>query len=58
MFVNDRRNKLEIYFDKGGKVPQKDDVVVVYGSKKDDILFIESLSIMQKKCYMKLSDIK
>ena len=43
MFVNDRRNKLEIYFDKGGKVPQKDDVVVVYGSKKDDILFIESL---------------
>ena len=58
MFVNDRRNKLEIYFDKGGKVPQKDDVVVVYGSKKDDILFIESLSIMKKKCYMKLSDVK
>lgn len=58
MFVNDRRNKLDAYFDRGGKMPNKEDVVIVYGAKRDDVLFLESLSIMEKKCYMKLSDVK
>ena len=58
MFVNDARGKLDRYYDSGGKLPKKDDIVVFSGSKKDDVCFINHLKIMEKTCYMKLSDVK
>lgn len=58
MFVNDRRNKLDRYFESGGEMPQKDDIVIVFGRKGDDVLFMSDLSIMNKKCFMKLSDLR
>jgi len=46
------------YIESGGKIPGKDNIVVVIGRKADDILFIDSLSIVDEKICMKLADLK
>lgn len=46
------------YIESGGKVPDKDNIVVIVGRKADDILFIDSLSIVDEKICMKLADLK
>jgi len=50
--------KLQDYYDQGGKTPVKDNIVLFYGKKAEDIIFIENMSIVDKNIYMKLSDIK
>ena len=46
------------YIDSGGKVPDKDNIVIIVGRKAEDILFIDSLSIVDEKICMKLADLK
>lgn len=46
------------YIESGGKVPDKDNIVIIVGRKAEDILFIDSLSIVDEKICMKLADLK
>ena len=50
--------KLSDYVDSGGKLPSKNDIVIVSGSKGDDIIFVDKINILKDKIYMKLSQIK
>jgi DNA polymerase-3 subunit alpha len=58
MSNNARYSKLQEYYDKGGKTPAKENIIVIYGKKGEDILFIDELSIIDKCIHMKLSDLK
>lgn len=58
---NGRWNRIEVLSKFNTKHPKglkKDNIVIFYGSKGEDILFIHSFSVMDEKIYMKLSDIK
>ena len=46
------------FLDQGNKVPSKDSVITLTGRKGEDILFIDSVSIVDDKIYMKLGDLK
>jgi DNA polymerase-3 subunit alpha len=46
------------YIESGAKIPEKDNIVVLVGRKGDDILFVDSLSIVDEKICMKLADLK
>jgi len=54
----DGRDKKLSKFKNRSKLPEKDSIVILLGSKGEDILFIEELSIVDEKIYMKLSDLK
>ena len=56
----DSRNKprLTEYLDRGNKLPKEENIIIVTGKKGDDILFIDKMSILDEKIYMKLSEIK
>jgi DNA polymerase-3 subunit alpha len=56
----DSRRKLACteYIESGKKVPEKDNILIVVGRKASDILFIDSMSIVDERIYMKLTDIK
>ena len=56
--VDGRSKNLQKYLDKGNKVPEKNNIVIIYGSKGDDVLFIDDLSIVDERIYMKLSDLR
>lgn len=59
MIADNRRSaSCKKYLDSGGKVPKKGSIVILYGSKGDDIVFANTLSIVDEKIYMKLSDLK
>jgi len=59
MLIDNRREKkCTDYFDKGGEIPKKESIVCFYGSKQDDIIFLDSFDILDKKIYMKLADLK
>ena len=53
-----QKNSVEEFLSKNGGLPDKGSIAVVSGSKGEDILFIDSLSIMDEIIYMKLSDLK
>ena len=55
---NRRENKFSAYEESGAKMPKEDNIVVCSGSKGDDILFANSLKILDEKIYMKLMEIK
>jgi hypothetical protein len=44
--------------DNGNKLPKEESIVIVTGRKGEDILFIDKMSILDEKIYMKLSEIK
>ena len=52
------RAKLTEYLDSGKKLPIKGDVIIVFGSKGDDIIFVDKIEVLQEKIYMKLSQLK
>lgn len=56
----DSRRKLSCteYIESGKKVPEKDNILIIVGRKANDILFIDSMSIVDERIYMKLADIK
>jgi DNA polymerase-3 subunit alpha len=59
MLANNRRSAtLEQYLNNGGKKPKEGEIIFVYGSKGDDIIFGEKLTILDEKIYTKLSEIK
>ena len=58
MMMDNREKALSKYTNNGGQTPKKDNIVVISGQKGDDILFLDKLSIVDEKIYMKLSDIK
>ena len=59
MLLNSRRgNFYDKYFSSDQKTPLKKNIVVAYGRKGEDIVFLDSLSIMDEKIYMKMSEIK
>lgn len=58
MCDNARFKKCSEYLEEGGKIPEKEDIVVVLGSKSEDgTVFADDISIMSEKIYMKLSDV-
>ncbi len=53
-----RETKLTDYLNSGKKLPSKDDVVIITGVKGDGIIFINSITSLKDKIYMKLSQLK
>jgi DNA polymerase III alpha subunit len=53
-----RDDKFTQYYEGGGKTPKEDDIVVLYGSKADDSIFLNGLTILTEKIYTKLSQIE
>ena len=59
MLANNRRSAtLDQYLDNGGKKPKDGEIVFVYGSKGEDIIFGEKLTVLDEKIYTKLSEVK
>ena len=59
MLINNKRSAtLDNYLNNGGKKPQEEQIVFVYGSKGEDIIFGDSITILDEKIYTKLSEIK
>lgn len=52
------RRKLSKYLDRGNIIPEKGNIVSVFGTKGDDILFMDDMNILDHKIYMKLSELK
>tara|TARA_B100000900_G_scaffold375510_1_gene357622 strand:- start:41658 stop:44198 length:2541 start_codon:yes stop_codon:yes gene_type:complete len=55
---SNRESRLTDYLDAGNKLPKKDDVVILTGSKGDDIIFANTINTLKDKIYMKLSQVK
>lgn len=55
---NARYTKLQDYYERGGKTPSKENIIVLYGKKGEDILFVDEMSVIDKCIHMKLSDLK
>ena len=59
LFLDSQRApRLTDYLDSGKKLPKKGDVVIIHGSKGDDVVFMENVFPLKDKIYMKLSEIK
>ena len=59
MLANNRRSaSLDTYLNAGGKKPKEGEIVFIYGSKGEDIIFGEKITILDEKIYTKLSEIK
>ena len=54
----DGRDKNLSKFLSKNRTPEKNNIIILLGSKGDDILFVNQASIIDEKIYMKLSDIK
>ena len=64
--VEDETNEITcLMFEKGieacmqsnSKLPEKENVVIINGSKADDAIFVNSIGVQNNKIYMKLSDV-
>jgi DNA polymerase-3 subunit alpha len=59
MMVDSRRGRTcTEYIAKGHKIPDKDNILIVVGRKAKDILFVDSMSVVDEKIHMKLADLK
>ena len=59
LFLDGERDmRLTNYLDAGKKLPKKGEIVIIYGSKGDDVVFVDKVFPLKDKIYMKLSDIK
>ena len=59
MLMNNRRSAtLDNYLNNGGKKPKEGEIVFIYGSKGEDIIFGEKITILDEKIYTKLSELK
>ena len=59
MLIDNRRFPRYSDYESSGKVwPEKDNIIVMTGSKGEDILFMDDMDIVDHKIYMKLSDLK
>ena len=55
---NLRRTNLIFPIDKGNKIPEKGNIVILFGAKGEDVIFMDNLSIVDERIYMKLSDLR
>ena len=39
-------------------MPKENNIVVAYGQKGEDIMFIQDLKVLNQSVYMKLADVK
>jgi DNA polymerase-3 subunit alpha len=53
-----RDDKFTMYYEGGGKTPKEDDIVIVYGSKAEDSIFLNGLTILSEKIYTKMSQVE
>jgi DNA polymerase III alpha subunit len=59
MLLNSRRgNFYDRYFESDKKTPTKKNIIIAYGRKAEDIIFLDSINIMDEKIYMKMSEVK
>jgi hypothetical protein len=59
MLIDNRRfQRFSNYESSGKSWPEKENIVVLSGSKGEDILFVDDMDIIDQKIYMKLSDLK
>ena len=59
IMVDSRRQRTcSDYLENGGKIPDKSNILVIVGRKAEDVLFVDSMSIVDEKICMKLSDLK
>ena len=59
LFLDSQRApRLTNYLDSGKKLPKKGEVVIIYGSKGDDVVFVDKVFPLKDKIYMKLSELK
>jgi len=52
------KERLTEYINSGKKLPVKNDIVLICGTKGDDIIFIDKITTLEDKIYMKLSQLK
>ena len=52
------KERLTEYVNSGKKLPVKDNIVIISGTKGDDIIFIDKITTLEDKIYMKLSQLK
>jgi len=50
--------KMEVCEENNGRLPKKGDIVIVNGTKKDGVVFANTIEIPNVKIYTKLSDLK
>ena len=50
-------NRLDKYLEENKELPSKGNIALMRCSKGDDVLFVEELNILDRKIYMKLSDL-
>jgi len=59
LFLDGRQApRLTHYLDSGKKLPKKGEIIIIYGSKGDDVVFVDKLLPLKDKIYMKLSELK
>ena len=58
MVDSSRQRTCSNYIEDGHDIPVKDNIVVIVGRKGEDIIFVDDMSIMDEKIYMKLADLK
>lgn len=52
-----RLRTLSHHLESDKPLPSKNNIIIVYGNKGDDILFVERFEVMDEKIYMKLSEL-
>ena len=55
MIFNKKKDTCE---DANGRLPRKKDIVIVEGTKKDGVVFADTIEIPNVKIYTKLSELK
>ena len=58
MLCNRRNQKTLDNFLQDNEMPKENNIVVAYGQKGEDIMFIQDLKILNQSVYMKLADVK
>jgi len=58
MLCNRRNQKSLDNFLHSNEMPKENNIVVAYGQKGEDIMFIQDLKILNQSVYMKLADVK
>jgi DNA-directed DNA polymerase III PolC len=67
LFMNSRRrvrgtwqnnNRLDKYLEQNKDLPEKGNIIMARCTKGEDVLFVEDLTVLDKKIYLKLSDLK
>jgi DNA polymerase-3 subunit alpha len=59
IFMDNRNEKrLTNYLNSNKKIPEKNSIILIQGSKGEDIIFINHINVLDEKIYMKLHELK